>query len=404
MASSGWQGQKDIQTSKYPHVALNLNVWNVTHIGTTLTFNATVKVVSMSGWISYNGASVGVTGASAIGANLNLSSGQSTDIGTFSCTVTGVAASTTSLQVAATLSAGSVASGTGYWTIYFDSSTPPTPTGEVPQGPFLSYNWSTWNSVNTTFGVSRWGTGASGGTLGPTIVVGSSEADFNTITSSNWRSKGYHEYGYNTSSTSAQMTLSTNNAWYNNNSPLDIKGMRKYYLAISAYNSYGNSRAIDMTVRYLPPAPPQFTYTDPGGTGTKTYQISFVGDTTSNNSSTYNQNYLTRTVRYRIDSSDWIYIDNATVAAVDFITNFNITLPADSTASVEGWMEYHGEKSEVFAFSISNTNNPVHLYGSVNAQSEEVVHLYGSVRGRSKKIKKLYASVGGVTKKVFEDV
>ena len=153
---------------------------------------------------------------------------------------------------------------------------------------------------------------------------------------------------------------------------------------------------------YTKPAPSQFSYTDPGGTGSKTYPVTFVGDTVNNNTS-YDTASLARTIRYKIDNGSWVYVDNETVALLDYVTSFNVTVPAGSVATIEGWMTYHGGQSEVRTITLANTNAPVHLYGSVNNASEEVVHLYGSVNGRAKKIKKLYASVGGVAKKVFSD-
>lgn len=117
MASSGWQGQQDIQTSKYPHMALNLNVWDIARSGTTLTFKAQVRVVVTSGNISYNNASVSVTGGGSTSVNIQKSTGGYVDTGTFNCTITNVSTSATTYNVSASLSAGSVASGTATWTL-----------------------------------------------------------------------------------------------------------------------------------------------------------------------------------------------------------------------------------------------------------------------------------------------
>lgn len=128
MASSGWQGQRDIQTSKYPHMALNLNVWDIARSGTTLTFKAQVRVVVTSGNISYNNASVSVTGGGSTSINIQKSTGGYVDTGTFNCTITNVSTSATTYNVSASLSAGSVASGTATWTLDIGSGAS-APTG-----------------------------------------------------------------------------------------------------------------------------------------------------------------------------------------------------------------------------------------------------------------------------------
>lgn len=128
MASSGWQGQRDIQTSKYPHMALNLNVWDIARSGTTLTFKAQVRVVVTSGSISYNNASVSVTGGGSTSINIQKSTGGYVDTGTFNCTITNVSTSATTYNVSASLSAGSVASGTATWTLDIGSGAS-APTG-----------------------------------------------------------------------------------------------------------------------------------------------------------------------------------------------------------------------------------------------------------------------------------
>lgn len=128
MASSGWQGQRDIQTSKYPHMALNLNVWDIARSGTTLTFKAQVRVVVTSGNISYNNASVSVTGGGSTSINIQKSTGGYVDTGTFNCTIANVSTSATTYNVSASLSAGSVASGTATWTLDIGSGAS-APTG-----------------------------------------------------------------------------------------------------------------------------------------------------------------------------------------------------------------------------------------------------------------------------------
>ena len=51
----------------------------------------------------------------------------------------------------------------------------------------------------------------------------------------------------------------------------------------------------------------------------------------------------------------------------------------------------------------TNSDAPVHLYGSVNGHAKKLEHVYGSVNGRSVKLAKIYASVDGVAKLVHVD-
>lgn len=393
-----WQGQKDIQTSKYPHMALNVDVWNIVHSGNTLTFSATVRAVVTSGNIYYNGVSVSLTGGGSITKNMNpVSTGGYVDFGTFNCSAS-VPASTTSYTITASLSAGSVASGSAQWTITFGSG------GTNPSGLSATYNSSTWNSVNATVSLQHWG-GVAGKELEAIMVTGSSDADFNTITDSNWYlqpGKGRYVWRKQTTAYSETYNMLTSNITTTFGGPTTITGMRRYYLAAWANSSISKSAGyIDMTVRYLPPAPAQFTYTDPGGAGTKTFPVSFTG-VPANNNPDYDPAYLTRSVRYRVGDDPWTVVDNDAVATLDSVTSFNVAVPAGKVATVEGWMAYHGMQSDIRTITLANNNLPAVLYGSVNGQSKEIKKLYGSFGGQTKEIKKLYASVGGVTKKIFE--
>lgn len=395
MASSGWQGQKDIQTGKYPHMALNLNVWDVAHSGTTLTFKATVRAIVTSGNIYYNGVSVSLTGGGSISKNMNpVSTGGYVDFGTYNCTISNVSASATTYNVTSSLSAGSTASGSATWTIDIGQG------GSTPSGVSVTFVSSTWNSVTATNTVSDWGTGADP-TFEIDVVTGNINGEASDATSSNW--KGWYRYYQHAAggASSVNMTLSGSDTYVG--SPVAFKGLLHYKLACEPYSYAGTTPVFDDTLRYLPPAPSQFSYTDPGGAGSKTYPVSFTG-VASNNNTTYDSASLTRTIRYKIGSGAWTYVDNGTVAAIDYVTSFNVTVPAGQVATVEGWQTYHGMQSEVETIVISNANQGCALYGSVSGQTKKLGPVYASVNGQTKKLIKIYASVGGVTKKVYEDV
>ena len=272
--------------------------------------------------------------------------------------------------------------------------------GTAPTGGSVTFNSSTWNTINATSGVTSWG--GLTGNIHLMVVTGETNGDADSYTSYSHARREFHYNGTSSTSYAFSATDSSTSAMYDG-TPLSIKGLLHYKLGYYNYNSVGNTSGIDNTIRYLPPAPGQFSYSDPGGGGAKTYPVTFTG-VVANNHTVYDAADLDRTVRYKIDNGSWIYIDNATVAALDSVTSFNIVVPVSSTATVEGWMTYHGLRSQVETIVISNTNQAGKIYGSVNGRTKELVKLYGSVNGRTKKLVKVYASVGGVAKKVYEDI
>ena len=275
--------------------------------------------------------------------------------------------------------------------------------GAAPSGGYITYNSSTYDSVTATTGVSNWGSGYSYRRVQSIIVMGSSANDFTTIDSSNWIQKGRLVYEAPVSTTSLQQTMRQDNYTDAYNGPLNLKGMRHYMLAYWNSTNVGNTHALDATVRYMPPAPSIITYTKTASGTSEVYTISFVGDTSEKNSTSYERPNLSRTIRYKIGNGSWVYVDNDTVATVGFVTSFQITLPAGATATIEGWMTYHGMQSQVTSISVMNMSTGVALYGSVNNESKLLGPVYASVNGRTKKIVRIYASVGGATKKVYED-
>lgn len=384
MASSGWQGQKDVQTSVYPHMALNLRIDSISHSGTTLTYTGVVQVKCTSGYISYNNATVTLTGGGSKSINLNLNSSGTTsaNTSTFSCTVSNVSATTTSKSVTASLSAGSVASGSASWTLSFNAST------SAPTGLYINNISTAWNGVTGTVGLSSYGVGSGTKALEMLVLL------------QTYSSAGLmHRYERTTSGTLSQTFTVTNNSAAGTAGGVDIKGCGLYYTGVYATNGSESARYAGPTV-YTPPAPVVLNYVRVGET--TQWQVTLTGDPNNNNSD-YTPAQLNRSLRYKIDSGSWVNVESAEVKAIDATTIVNITIPYGSTATIDGWMTYQGLNSEVSTITIANTDAPVHLYGSVNGESQMIRHLYGSVNGRSKKIVKLYASVGGVSKLIHID-
>lgn len=267
------------------------------------------------------------------------------------------------------------------------------PAADPPSGASIAYNSCTWNSATATTSVTS--TGGATCTYNLAVVTGTYNGAADSITG--WVGEGRKWV----TNAGGQTVVSDATYTGSADSPIAIKGLLHYKLGLNVTNSVGNATAFDSTLRYLPPAPGQFSYTEQG-TGTKTYTVSYVGSTT-NNHSTYDAAELTRTVRYKIGSDQWTYVTQA-VTATDTVTAFTVVVPAGQMATVEAWENYHGMGGGTQTITLVNTDSPVSLYGSVNGETKALGPIYGSVNGRAKKLIKIYASVGGVTKKVYEDV
>ena len=260
-------------------------------------------------------------------------------------------------------------------------------TGTAPSGGTVTVTSSTWNSVSVSASGVSYGNPSSAS--GRSITVG---VRAGTAMTTNNRSST----ATNTTSTTATL----NNSSATTTTALTLKGMLPVYPFLTANNTIQSANVVvDNTAYYLPPAPGTGSYTNDGGNA---YTISYTG-VAANNVTDYTAADLTRTVRYKIDSGAWTYVDNAAVKAVTDVTSQQITIPYQSTATVEAWLTYKGKNSTTTTFTITNTTSQVHLYGSVSGQSKEIHHLYGSVNRQAVKITKLYASVGGVAKLIFQD-
>ena len=280
-----------------------------------------------------------------------------------------------------------------YWTINFSAS------GSKPSGLSITNVSNTWDSVTFTSGANF---GGLNGSNHSAIFTGSSNGAIDNVTA--WGSLGRYEYFHdNSQDTSWTFTGTQANASASYNSPIDLKGMTHYKLGIWTNNAAGETYTLESgaPLYYTPPAPSIFTYTDPGGEGTKNYPVVFKGDVDKNHT-TYDTANLTRTVRYKVEgAADWTYVENAAEALVDAQTTFNVSIPGSKNAMIEGWMTYHGLQSEVKTLTLYNGNPPSRVYGSVDGQSKLCTKMYGSVGGTSVEIVKLYGSVNGKSKSIL---
>lgn len=395
MASSGWQGEQFIvkRSSNFSYYG-NLYISSITHSGTNLNVRGKIRFTAKgpSGSSYYDwGVQADPSGSQGfitiLGNGVSIANGSNKDVD-FSTTISNVSTSTTSISFGVRYVAWYNSSHTStYWDVTKSWTLSFSPSGSPPADFSATNIVPEWDRVSFTSTI-----GSPNGTLiyhCPCI---------SKVPLVQYTPKYENQY-------TAQNTVSTtvsNASLPISNPDWTIKGCGFYYVGAYAENAAGKLYGQGPST-YTPPALPQFSYSDPGGGGSKTYPVTFTG-VVANNNTTYDAAELNRTIRYKIDNGNWTYVDNATVATLDSVTSFNVVVPAASTATVEGWMTYHGLQSQVETIVISNTNQAGKIYGSVNGRTKELVKLYGSVNGRTKKLVKVYASVGGVARKVYEDV
>lgn len=260
----------------------------------------------------------------------------------------------------------------------------------APSGLTIAVNSKTWNSANLTGAVGDYGKPKS---------LNGRKLNIGLATNNTSGSDALEVQGTNISSNTVTVNQ---NSTVGGGSGFTFKGMMTVY----PYTYANNTKASNITfgnAEVLPPAPGQLSYSvDP--TDIHLHTITYTGDA-SKNITTYTQADLTRTVRYA-DSSDptnWTYIANDVSAPVGGVTTQQVSLTAGHTYTVEAWMDYMGEQSEVSTVTFTVAPPDGKLYCSMGGQTEQIEHFYGSVNGQTKKIKKLYASVNGVAKLIFED-
>ncbi len=265
--------------------------------------------------------------------------------------------------------------------------------GTAPSGGTVTVTGSTWNSV--TLQASGINYGKPDGISSRGSIVGV------TPEASSYSYKREVGLGAVTSGTG---TVNNSSASGGSAQPFDLKGMMPVYAYLWVNNTVQSAFVEHKsTPYYLPPAPGSLTYTTVASGSDIDCTLNYVG-VAANNYTSYTAADLTRTVRYKGDQdANWTYVENGTQVALTTATTETITIEAAHNAVIEAWMTYDGKDSEHSSITVVNSNDPVHLYASVNGETTKVIKLYGSVNNETVKIKKLYASVNGVARKVFED-
>lgn len=278
--------------------------------------------------------------------------------------------------------------------------------GTAPSGGISRITSSTWNSV--TLEATGVDYGKPDGISGRKISIGVSGSP------SNLNNKRENQVENVTSAT----TTVTNSSGYSGASALDLKGMLAVYPYLWAWNTISSTTVFhDTTPYYLPPAPGQFSYELAYETTTsKVYNVYFAG-VVANNISDYTGPDLSMIMEMWDDGlNDWIVVDSMDGVQLDASRLFyHLTLGPQTSARFRGKLTYKNKDSEYVYLMLTNSSDPVKLYGGVSERdpqtgvitdlgAKEVIHLYGSLNDETKKIVKLYGSHQGVSRLVFEDV
>lgn len=407
MASSGWQNEQAWFTySSNVYLIGNIRIDSIEHNGTNLRIRGAIAAGARGNNNYYFRYSDYTSYAQPEGGNKIAlgAKGKTWKVGTadenvgFDVTLSNVAASSTSRSFYVNFygpNTNSVQS-TLRWTLTFDAS------GSAPTGGFITNISSTWNSITFTSGVTSWG--GLNGQNHAIALVGGTNGDADSITAVNPSGSGIGRWEWNHDNTqdlSWTHTGMQSNSSASYDSPIPLKGLTHYKLGYWIANAAGDIQHIEPGLYYMQPSAGKFTYTDPGGEGTKAFPVVFTGDT-SNNHTTYDSANLTRTVRYKVnDAANWTYVVQDSQAALDANTSFTVSVPGSQSAVIEGWMTYHGQDGEVKTLTLFNGNAPSRVYAPVNGSSKLMNKLYASVGGQSVEIVKLYGSVNGEAKAIL---
>ena len=265
-------------------------------------------------------------------------------------------------------------------------------TGTAPSGLMSAITASTWNSV-TMNGSCSYGMPSS--VSGRSLTVG---ANINGTGLANRRE-------VNTQNVTSVSGVVIDNSSSNLGGAFDLKGMLAVYPYVWASNTVQSASSIGQ-VYYLPPAPGQFSYELAYETAaSKSYNVYFAG-VPANNTSDYLSADLSMTMEMWDDvADDWAIVDTMSGVQIDSSRLYwPISLAPQTSARFRGKLTYKNKDSEYVYLTITTSDDPVLLYGSVNNATKAIEHFYGSVNSETVKVIRIYGSEDGVARKVFEDV
>lgn len=401
MASSGWQSEQLVYNMDGNNILYgNVYIASVEHTGTNV--NVVYRVAfgnrGTAGWSCYfnNGVQVAINGGSwhtivPGGASIVVGGGDyyyPSSSGTSSTTITGVPAGSTSatLNIRFRSCNANDCSSTYFdttkgWTLSFDASETP------PSGLSYSNQVVTWDSLTATVGVSNWGSGGNEKILQLKVCNESYVSGVSALQETS------------TGSNTATLTVTNMSEQCSGTGTIpNLLGCGTYYPGLYASNGAAAAR-LARNAFTTPPAPGILNYTRSGNVYTFTYR-----GVPENNNPSYLASLLKRTFRYKINNGNWVYVDNAAQRAIDYENMVAINVAAGTSVTVEGWNTYgvNNLQSEVSTETVTNTDSPVYLYGSVEGEAKKIDKLYASVLDESKELLYLYASVNGEAKRIFE--
>lgn len=268
------------------------------------------------------------------------------------------------------------------------STTPPT-------GGSVTWNSHTWNSVNITSRVTSWGTGYTGTPNLEQIIVQSS------ATSSTWEQTGRIVKQNATTSLSSTQSVSNANATLSLSGGITVKGCTSYKIAVYGSTNVGNTKALDNTTRYTPPAPLQSlskASESYAGNNKSNVTVSVTGGNSTNN------NNVSVSTQYRYSTnggSSWTAWAQAGTGTPWTAKTAIFQVPCNTSIKVEARQVYQSQASEVKSLTFTSMKTPAMLYVPVSGKSKLGRKAYIGINGQSEKVLKIYKGVNGQAKLVY---
>ena len=376
MASSGWQGDVTLTSGGfgYNYFKGNLRIDSITHSGSTVNVSGVFAVHNDGGQSSYyvypiNAAVNGSTNyQQVVPGNEWIDNGEYVESAvsfSFSAAPTDTSHN---IEVLWLYNNGTASNSITY-TLYFDPSVSP------PTGLSVTNITATQTSVSANVSISGWGVGS--GTRYRELQV--------------WEANMSGDRRYQAVTGDA----TSGNITCNNSSSgtLTITQNTKYWIGGYASNGSANTGSQPFgTVVTLPPA------------ATCSFNSATKNSITVNWAVANQNGERSFTVDYRLDSGSWVTTETISTSGAKTGT-FTITgLKPNSTHEVD--VRTHlvgGSTIGGQVITVSTTDTPAKLYGSVGGTRKRIKELYCSVNDTRKRVSKVYGSVNGERKLIYED-
>lgn len=385
MASSGWQNEQKVVNRSPGCYKGNVRIDLISHTGTNLRIKGSIAFCPRDGVSTYAYYNEDITvtpqGGSAktiVPGNQRIDKDKYAD---FDVTIDNVAKPTTSIRFKVNFYNRSYFNKDLYWTLNFSAS------GDPPSNYSAENIIPEWDRITFTSIVGNNG-GVALTSHCPSIqkepLVGGRQKYENT---------------YSTSNTTITSTVSNSSSKINNPT-WEIKGCGFYYTGAYVSNGIEPNLYGQGPSTYTPPAPCILNVSSTSGG----YNINFTGDTSKNNSD-YDAASLTRTVRYKVDNGNWIYLENNTQRTLDYLTTSSILETYVFQIVVQGWMTYHNLDSVISEYIIEPPGKDYKAMGpGIGKFDNSAVNfdkMYIAQSSVTKKLDKLYISVRGKARRIF---